>query len=112
MAEAQIRQRIESWTEALRVKDLDGLMSHYTENIGVFDIPRCGMTEPSHIARTGRIGSPRYRARLLVTRFATGASQLAMTWPSAAVSIGARTSGENTDVWVRATVCFRKVGGT
>jgi len=36
--ESQIRQRLESWTKALRSKDLDGLMSHYAEDILVFDI--------------------------------------------------------------------------
>jgi ketosteroid isomerase-like protein len=34
--EAQIRQRIESWATALRAKDLEQLMSHYTQDILVF----------------------------------------------------------------------------
>jgi hypothetical protein len=36
--EAQIRQRVESWTTALRAKDLEGLMSHYAQDILVFDL--------------------------------------------------------------------------
>jgi len=36
--EAQILQRIESWAEALRTKDVDGLMSHYAPEIVVFDL--------------------------------------------------------------------------
>jgi ketosteroid isomerase-like protein len=36
--EAQIRQRIESWTKAVRAKELDGLMSHYAQGVLVFDL--------------------------------------------------------------------------
>ena len=38
MDEAQIRQRIESWTKAVRAKELDGLMSHYAQGVLVFDL--------------------------------------------------------------------------
>jgi ketosteroid isomerase-like protein len=69
--EAQIRQRLESWARALRAKDLVRLMSHYTQDILVFDLaPHCNIREPSLIERTGRIGSPRSKGRLAM-RFAT-----------------------------------------
>ena len=69
--ESQIRQRLESWTEALRSKDIDGLMSHYAEDILVFDIaPPLQYEGATAYRKTGRIGSPRSKVRL-ATRFAT-----------------------------------------
>jgi ketosteroid isomerase-like protein len=38
VAEALIRQRIDNWVEALRAKDIDGIMSLYTPQIVSFDI--------------------------------------------------------------------------
>jgi ketosteroid isomerase-like protein len=44
--EAQIRKLIDNWVNALRAKDLDGLMSHYAPDILTFDIaPRCNTKE-------------------------------------------------------------------
>lgn len=114
--EAQVRERIESWTKALRAKDLDALMSHYAEDVVVFDVP-----PPLQY-----VGAVAYRknwadwfASFIGPIVGYEISDLSIT-TGANVAFsrslnritGARTSGENTDVWVRATVCFRKIGGT
>ena len=112
--EAQIRQRIESWTNALRTKDLDALMSHYAQDILVFDL-----APPLHYKGTaayrknwadwfpsfqGPIG---YEIRDLSI---TTSDNVAFCYSLNRIS-GMRTNGEQTDVWVRATVGFRKIGG-
>jgi uncharacterized protein (TIGR02246 family) len=37
--ETQIRALVESWAEAVRAKDLDGAISHHTNDIVMFDVP-------------------------------------------------------------------------
>jgi ketosteroid isomerase-like protein len=112
--EAHIRQRLESWARALRAKDLGGLMSHYTQDIVVFDLAPPLQYQGAVAYRKnwadwfpsfqGPVG---YEIRdLSVT---TGAD-VAFCRSLNRIT-GTRTSGENTDVWVRATVGLRKIGG-
>ena len=111
--EAQIRRRIEEWAKALRAKDLDGVMSHYAKDIVVFDLApplqhrgdavRKGLAEwfPTF---QGPIG---FEMRDLTV---TAGGDVAFSRSLNRIS-GKRTSGETTDVWVRSTVCFRKIDG-
>jgi uncharacterized protein (TIGR02246 family) len=112
--EAQIRQLIDNWAKALRAKDINGLMSYYTPDILVFDLapplPYVGIDayrknfEDWFASFQGSIG---YEiCALSVTR----GDDVAFSRSLNRIS-GARTSGEHTDVWVRATVGFRKVDG-
>ena len=112
--EAQIRQRVAGWAKALRTKDVDGLMSHYARDIVVFDLPpplefkgvvayRKNWTDWFATFR-GPIG---YEIRDLNV---TAGSDVAFCRSLNRIT-GTRTNGENSDVWVRATVGFRKVGG-
>jgi ketosteroid isomerase-like protein len=112
--QADIRQRIDSWVEALRAKDLDGLMSHYAKDIQVFDLAPPLQYEGAVAYRRnwadwfpsfqGPVG---YDIRNL--NITTG-DDVAFSRSLNRIS-GTRTSGENSDVWVRATVGFRKTGG-
>src|SRR5919109_298054 len=36
--QAEIRRLVEQWAEALRAKDVDGIMSHYASDLVVFDL--------------------------------------------------------------------------
>ena len=111
--EAQIRERIESWTTALRAKDLEGLMSHYAQDILVFDLAPPLQYKGAVAYRKnwadwfpsfqGPVG---YEIRDLSI---TTGGDVAFCRSLNRIS-GARTSGENSDVWVRATVGFRKIG--
>ena len=114
IAEAEIRQLIDNWAAALRAKDSNALMSHYTPDILVFDLApplqyagidayRKNFEEwfPSF---EGPIG---YEIRDLSI---TTGDDAAFSHSLNRIS-GTRTSGEQTDVWVRATVGFRKVDG-
>jgi uncharacterized protein (TIGR02246 family) len=111
--EAQIRQRIEDWAKALRAKDLEGVMSHYSPDLLAFDLApplqhrreavRKGLAEwfPTW---DGPIG---YEIRDLAV---TAGDDVAFSHSLNRLT-GRRTSGETTDVWVRSTVCFRKIAG-
>ena len=112
--EAQIRQRLASWAKTLRAKDVDGLMSHYAQEIVVFDLApplefsgvvayRKNWTE-WFATFQGCIG---YEIRDLNV---TTAGDVAFCRSLNRIT-GKRTSGENSDTWVRATVGFRKIGG-
>ncbi len=112
--EAQIRQRIESWTTALRDKDLEGLMSHYTRDILVFDLAPPLQYKGAVAYRKnwadwfpsfqGPVG---YEIRDLSI---TTGGEVAFCRSLNRIT-GRRTSGESSDVWVRATVGFRKIDG-
>ena len=112
--EAEIRRRIESWAQALRAKDVHGVVSHYAPDVVAFDLApplqhrgdavREGLEEwfPTFV---GPIG---YDIRDL-TIIAGG--EVAFSRSLNRIS-GKRTNGETTDVWVRATVCFGKIDGS
>jgi uncharacterized protein (TIGR02246 family) len=111
--QAQIRARIESWTKALRAKDLEGVLSHYAPEVLSFDLApplqhrrdamRKGLAEwfPTF---AGPIG---YEIRDLAITTGDG---VAFSHSLNRLT-GKRTNGEATDVWVRSTVCFRKIDG-
>jgi len=112
--EAQIRERIDQWAKALRAKDVDGLMSHYAPDIVVFDLAPPLQYEGAVAYRKnwadwfpsfqGPVG---YEIRDLSI---TTGDDVAFCYSLNRIS-GRRTNGEETDVWVRATVGFRKING-
>ena len=111
--EAQIRRVTDDWTQAVQAKDINRLFSHYTPDVLSFDLApplqhhrgelRSGMEEWFETFR-GPIG---YEIRDLSI---TVGDDVAFSHSLNRIS-GARTSGEQTDVWVRSTVCFRKIDG-
>lgn len=113
-SQAEIRDRIESWAQAIRVKDVDAVMSHYAPDVVSFDLPPPLQFKGASAYRAnwaewfptwrGPIG---YEIREL--SIATG-SDVAFCHSLNRIR-GARTDGESTDVWVRATVCYRKIDG-
>jgi uncharacterized protein (TIGR02246 family) len=112
--EAQIRQLIDNWAKALRAKDINGLMSHYTPDILVFDLAPPLQYAGADAYRknfdewfTSFQGLVGYEIRDLSI---TAGDDAAFSHSLNRIS-GTRTNGEETDVWVRATVCFRKVDG-
>jgi uncharacterized protein (TIGR02246 family) len=112
--EAQIRQLIDNWAKALRAKDINGLMSHYTPDILVFDLAPPLQYAGADAYRknfdewfTSFQGLVGYEIRDLSI---TTGDDAAFSHSLNRIS-GTRTNGEETDVWVRATVCFRKVDG-
>ena len=112
--ETEIRQLIDGWTRAVRAKDVNGVMSHYAPDIVSFDLApplqyrgadalRQSLAE-WFLTFRGPVG---YELRDLSI---TVGDSVAFCHSLNRIS-GARTTGEETDVWVRGTVCLRRIEG-
>jgi ketosteroid isomerase-like protein len=112
--EAQIHALIESWAKALRAKSVDALMSHRAPDILLYDLAPPLLYRGADAYRKGLEewfatfqGSIGYEIRdLRITAGDDVAFSTSLNWIG-----GARTNGEQTNVWVRATLCFQKQGG-
>ena len=113
--EAQIRQLVDDWVKALRAKDIDRVMSYYAPEIVSFNL------------------APPLRARLRADAYRKGLEEWLSTFQDSigyemseleivaggdlafAHSInhitGKRKTGEESDIWVRATIGYRKNDG-
>ena len=112
--EANIRQRINGWVEALRAMDLEGVMSLYAPDIVSFDI----VPPLRHVGATAKeknwahlfvmyqrpLG---YEIRDLTL---TLGDDLAFGRSLNRVS-GTLKNGNRTNFWLRWTACFRKIDG-
>ena len=113
--EAQIRQLIEQWGQALHAKDLKTLMSYYAPDILTFDIlpplqyQGINAYRKNFEAWFAAVQGPiEYETRDL--RIVTSA-EVAFCHSLNRVR-STRTTGEHTATWVRVTVGFRKIEGT
>lgn len=112
--EVQIRQLVDNWAEALRAKDINGLMSHYAPDSVLFDIlpplEHRGVEAYRKLWEEclpyfqGLIG---YEIRNLNI---TIGSDVAFSHSLNRMS-GTTTNGEEIDNWMRVTVCYRKMNG-
>jgi ketosteroid isomerase-like protein len=112
--EAQIRQLIDDWANAVRGKDLKALESYYVPEFLEFDlapplqypgIDAYGKNcEEWFSSFEGSIG---YEIRDLSI---TSVDEKAFSHSLNRIT-GKRTNGESTDVWVLATVSFHKIAG-
>jgi ketosteroid isomerase-like protein len=113
--EARIRELAESCANAVRAKDVDAVVSFYDHDLLLYDLP------PPLAHR----GIDAYR-KSLQEWFATFEGRVGFEVRDLGISAsgsvafahslnritGRRTNGDETDVWVRATTCWRKAGGT
>jgi uncharacterized protein (TIGR02246 family) len=112
--EAQIRQLIDNWAKAIRAKDTESLMRHYAPDILVFDLaPPLQHAGIDALRRNAEEWFPTFRGpvgyEIRDLSISTG-GDVAFSHSLNRIS-GTRTNGEKTDVWVRATVGYRKVAG-
>jgi ketosteroid isomerase-like protein len=111
--EAQIRALIETWATDLRAKRVDALMSHRAPEILLYDLAPPLLYRGADAYRKGLEewfatfqGPIGYEIRdLRITAGDDVAFSTSLNWIG-----GARTNGEQTSVWVRTTMCFRKQG--
>jgi PhnB protein len=111
--ETKIRALISDWAKALRAKDVDAAMAHRASGLLLYDLAPPLLYRGAEAYRKGLEGwfgtfqGPiNYEIRDL--RIAAGddvAFGTGLAWIG-----GARTNGEQTSVWVRATLCFQKQG--
>jgi ketosteroid isomerase-like protein len=112
--EAQIRERLNAWTRALRAKDLDALMALYAQDVVTFDLmPPHQVPDAAHYRKNfqrwfaAMPGSIDYEIHDL--RITQG-TEVAFCHCLGHVR-GARANGERADYWVRVTVGFQKRNG-
>jgi PhnB protein len=111
--DAQVRALVERWADAIRAKDVEGVLSQYGRDIVSFDLA----------PPLAHVGSDRMRESLTAW-FPTFRGPVGYEVRDLAVSAGpdlafcrslnriagARTDGTETDVWVRMTLCCRRIG--
>ncbi len=112
--EALIQKLMDSWVKAIRARDVNWVMSHYAPDIRLFDL-----APPLQY-----VGRDAYRKNW-EEWFATWQGPIGYEIQDLGVTVGddvafrhslnrisgRRTNGEETDVWVRATACYRKING-
>jgi uncharacterized protein (TIGR02246 family) len=110
--ETQIRALIDDWAKALRAKDINALLSNYAPDVLAFDL----------INPLQYLGSDALRKRVdewfssfqgpinFETRdlSITASDDVAFSRNLSRFS-GTKIDGEKIDMWIRATVCFRKI---
>jgi ketosteroid isomerase-like protein len=111
--EGRLHALVEGWTKAIRARDVDAVMRHYTADTLSFDLAP-PLQHRSDAIRNGLAawfasftGPVGYEVRDLAIE---AGERVAFGHSLNRIS-GARTDGSHTDVWVRATLCFRKDGG-
>ena len=112
--EARIRRLIDTWAEAIRAKDVDAVMSHFAADIVTFDLaPPLQSTGADPLRQSLEAWFPTFRGPVgyeVHDLSITTGDELAFCRSLNRIS-GTRTDGEETDVWVRATVGLRRIDG-
>lgn len=113
-AETQVRDLVEGWVEAVRGRDIDARLASYAPDVLSFDV----------VNPLQRIGSDAIRERLedwlasfrgpvgyeLRDLGVTATDDVAFCHSLNHIS-GTLKEGGDVDMWVRTTVCFRKIDG-
>jgi uncharacterized protein (TIGR02246 family) len=112
--ESQIRGVINAWVEAVRAKDAERVVSHYAADIVAFDLaPPLEYAGADALRKSLEAWFPTFRGAVgyeVRDLSITTGDDVAFCRSLNRIS-GTRTDGEETDVWVRATVGLRKIDG-
>jgi uncharacterized protein (TIGR02246 family) len=113
--QAQIRQLIDHCADSLRSKDVNGVMSHYAPDIVAFDLAPPLQYRGTRTYRNNlEAWFPTFRGPIgyEIRDLSIAVSDDIAFCHSFNRITGTRSDDEKTDVWVRATVCCRKIDGT
>jgi ketosteroid isomerase-like protein len=112
--DAQVRDRFDAWAQAVRAKDVEGVMANYAAEALLFDLAPPLQYQGAEACRRnwaewfqtfkGPVGYE-------ISKLQITASDTLAFCHSLNHIYGARTDGEETDVWVRATIGLRKLNG-
>lgn len=110
-AEARVRSTIDSWAQAIRVKDATAVIEHQAQDFVQFDLaPPLQMigTDPKRledwfVTWDGQIGYE------ITDLHVTAGEDVAFCHTLIHLT-GRRTDGSISDVWFRNTLCLRKTG--
>ena len=111
-AELRIRALIDDWAQAMRAKDADEVLAHHAADVVTFDLAPPLMSTGADAQGVqawfstwqGPLG---YEVRDLNI---TVGDDAAFCHSLNRLS-GTKNDGEMVDVWLRQTLCFRKIGG-
>jgi uncharacterized protein (TIGR02246 family) len=113
-AQAQIYALIDAWAQAIRARDVNGVMSHYAADIVTFDLaPPLQYVGAEALRKNLQAWFATFRGPVgyeMRDLSITASDDVAFCHSRNRIC-GTRTNGEETDVWVRATVCSRKIDG-
>jgi uncharacterized protein (TIGR02246 family) len=113
-AEAQIYALIDAWAQAIRARDINGVMSHYAADIVTFDLaPPLQYVGAEALRKNLQAWFATFRGPVgyeMRDLSITASDDVAFCHSRNRIS-GTRTNGEETDVWVRATVGLRRIDG-
>jgi ketosteroid isomerase-like protein len=112
--EAAITRVIDGGVEAFRARDIDGMMSMYAPKLVSFDI----------VPPLRYVGADAYRKRWEET-FSSFQGPIGYEIADLSITVGddvafghslnrisgTMITGQQTDLWLRSTVCFRKING-
>ena len=111
--EAQVRGLVERWAGAIRAKDVEGVLSQYGRDIVSFDLaPPLATVGADAVRQSLTAWFPTFRGPVGydVRDLAVMAGTDLAFCRSLNRITGTRTDGTETDVWVRMTLCCRKIG--
>jgi ketosteroid isomerase-like protein len=112
--ELQVRSLVERWAGHLRAKDVEGVLSHYAPEIVSFDLaPPLQYAGMDSLRENLSAWFPTFRGPVgyeIRDLIVTAAQTLAFCRSLNRIS-GARTDGTTTEVWIRMTLCCRKIDG-
>lgn len=112
-ASDEIRAQVESWAAALHAKDVDRIVKHYAPDAVVADLaPPLWNAGVETLRRNFTDWFPTWIGPIgLEVRdlHVTAGSDLAFARSLNRIH-GTKTDGHEADLWVRATICFRKSG--
>jgi PhnB protein len=109
-----IREQIDSWAGALRAKDVDALMAHYAPDAVTADLaPPLWNTGAPTLRKNFEQWLPTWAGPIGIEIrdvHVTAGDDVAFARSLNRIH-GTKTDGDRADLWVRATICFRKIGG-
>jgi ketosteroid isomerase-like protein len=113
--EAQIRALLNDWANALRSKDAEAVMSHYAADLVLFDLAPplkyAGANALDKKALEKWFSSFQASIGYEIRDLNITAGDNVAFCHSLNRLTGRKTGGEEVDVWLRATVCFRRIAG-
>jgi ketosteroid isomerase-like protein len=114
-AQAEVSKLIDDWAKTLRAKHVESAMSHYAPDILTFDLaPPLQYVGANAIRKSLADWFPTFVGPLgYETRGLNIAASGDVAFSTSLNRItGTRTSGEETDVWVRMTLGCKRINGT
>lgn len=111
-SEAQIRGIVEAWAKAVRAQDINAMLSNYAPDIVSFDaVTKLHIIGLDAVRRRTEEWVSSFQApigyEIRDLSIAAG-DDVAFSHSLNRIS-GTMTDGEKVDMWIRVTVCFRKI---